>query len=80
MNYNENKRFIESVPLFSILTMNQREAIITSLSILKYADQQHIVNEGDPGDLFYILKEGVINCYQGGRQIRTMQRGEFFGE
>ncbi|CAG9323317.1 unnamed protein product [Blepharisma stoltei] len=79
-NYQENKRFIESVPLFHILTAVQRDALVGSLSTLKFRAGEKIVSEGDPGDLFYVVKEGIVSCTQGGREIRQMYRGDFFGE
>ena len=62
------------------LTKWQKEQLITSLTTLKFKQGTKIVNEGDPGDLFYLLKEGNIICYQNGEEIRRMQRGDFFGE
>ena len=79
-NYQENKRFIESVPLFQILTPIQKETLVGSLSTLKFRSKERIVNEGDPGDLFYIIKEGTVMCLQAGKEIREMGRGDFFGE
>lgn len=79
-NYQENKRFIESVPLLRILTPIQKETLVGSLSTLKFRSKERIVNEGDPGDLFYIIKEGTVVCLQGGKEIREMGRGDFFGE
>lgn len=39
-----------------------------------------IVSEGDPGDIFYIIKEGTVSCSQGDKELRQMDKGEFFGE
>lgn len=79
-NYKENQQFIESVPLFNILTNMQKDSLVGSLSTLKFRPNDIIVNEGDPGDLFYLIKEGVVNCLKKGQKIREMGRGEFFGE
>lgn len=79
-NYKENQHFIESVPLFSILTNMQKDSLVGSLSTLKFRPNDVIVNEGDPGDLFYIIKEGTVNCVKKGQKIREMGKGEFFGE
>lgn len=78
--YQENKRFIETVPLFEILTSIQKENLLGSLSTLKFRSKERIVNEGDPGDLFYLIKEGSVLCIQGEKEIREMTRGDFFGE
>lgn len=79
-NYQENKQFIESVPLFGVLTSAQRDSLVSSLSTLKFRPGERIVNEGDPGDLFFLIKEGLVSCLQEGREIRQMNRGDYFGE
>lgn len=79
-NYQENRQFIDSVPLFQILTNSQKDALVGSLSTLKFRTGEKVVIEGDPGDLFYLIKEGLVSCTKGGKVIRQMMRGEFFGE
>ena len=79
-NYKENKEFIDSVPLFSVLTPIQRDALVGSLSTLVFRQNDVIVKEGDPGDLFYIIKEGTVTCSKSGQFIREMSKGTFFGE
>ena len=79
-NYEENKAFINSIGLFSALTNSQKEALLNALATHKFAVGHRIVNEGDPGDLFYIIKDGVVSCTKGGVEIRRLAKGEFFGE
>ncbi|CAG9323131.1 PKG_22 [Blepharisma stoltei] len=79
-NYQENKQFVESVPLFHILTTSQKDSLVSSLSTLRFRAGERIVNEGDPGDLFFLIKEGLVSCLQEGREIRQMTRGDYFGE
>ena len=80
INYKENKTFIESVPLFQILSPGQKDLLVTCLTSLKFLNGQKIVNEGDPGELLFILKEGTVSCSQKGKEIRSMSKGDFFGE
>ncbi|CAG9325580.1 unnamed protein product [Blepharisma stoltei] len=80
MNYQENLNFIETVPIFQILTVQQRDALVSSLSTHAFYPQQRIVNEGEPGDLFYLIKEGTVSCVKEGQEIRSMGRGDYFGE
>lgn len=80
MHYHENMQFIESVPIFKILTHAQKDALVSCLSTQKFTQQQKIVNEGDPGDLFYMIKEGTVTCIKGGYEIRMMGKGDYFGE
>jgi CRP-like cAMP-binding protein len=58
--YEENKRFVNSVPLFYTLTSLQKESIITALTTLKFKSGTKIVEEGEEGDLFFIVKDGTI--------------------
>jgi cGMP-dependent protein kinase len=72
--------FLNSVPLFEILTNEQKERIITNLVLTIYQPGEHIVTEGETGDLFYIIKEGQVRCTKEGREVRTMTKGDYFGE
>ena len=79
-NYKENRSFIDSVPIFQILSESQKELLVNCFTMLKYSAGQKIVSEGDPGDLFYVIKEGNVVCTQKGKEIRRMGKGEYFGD
>jgi cGMP-dependent protein kinase 1 len=79
-NYTQNKNFIETVPIFQALTSLQKELLVSSLSTVNYTEGQKIVNEGDTGDLFYLIKEGTVKCTRNQVFLRTMGMGEYFGE
>lgn len=79
-NYKENRSFIDSVPIFQILSESQKESLVSTLTSLKFQSGQKIVNEGDPGDLLYIIKEGSVICTQKGMEKRRLTKGDFFGE
>mmetsp|Transcript_19075 Transcript_19075/g.19078 ORF Transcript_19075/g.19078 Transcript_19075/m.19078 type:complete len:349 (+) Transcript_19075:544-1590(+) len=79
-NYEENLLFIENVPIFQTLTKLQIEALACSLSSMTFKAGEKIVNEGDLGDLFYIIKDGSVSCLQQGKELKIMTKGEFFGE
>lgn len=79
-NYNQTKSFIETVPIFKVLTMLQKELLLSSISTMEFIDKQKIVIEGDTGDLFYLIKEGNVVCTRNGIFLRNMGVGEFFGE
>jgi cGMP-dependent protein kinase len=79
-NYQENKSFINSIALFDILSDDLKESLLHCLTIFNYRSGVKIVNEGDPGDLLYIIKEGSVNCTQQGKVIRRMEKGDYFGD
>mmetsp|Transcript_9230 Transcript_9230/g.17548 ORF Transcript_9230/g.17548 Transcript_9230/m.17548 type:complete len:888 (+) Transcript_9230:49-2712(+) len=78
--YSENKLFIEGVSMLQVLTPTQRDALISSLNTQKYGNGDVIIKEGDIGELFYIIKEGIVVCSHGGEEIRKLFKGDFFGE
>ena len=54
--------------------------MVSALNSHRFIEGDRIVHEGDPGDLFYLIKEGTVSCTQKGSEIRRLGRGEFFGE
>ena len=78
--YEENKIFIESVPIFNVLTKTQREALVTLSSTMSYSNNQNIIVEGDSGDVFFIIKEGSVVCKHKEAILRILGVGEYFGE
>jgi cGMP-dependent protein kinase len=62
LNYLENKTFIENVPLLKMLTTREKDAMVGALDNHKFEPGTRIVNEGDPGELFFIIKEGTVSC------------------
>eukprot|EP00359_Climacostomum_virens_P000322 CAMPEP_0204896828 /NCGR_PEP_ID=MMETSP1397-20131031/385_1 /ASSEMBLY_ACC=CAM_ASM_000891 /TAXON_ID=49980 /ORGANISM="Climacostomum Climacostomum virens, Strain Stock W-24" /LENGTH=891 /DNA_ID=CAMNT_0052064493 /DNA_START=685 /DNA_END=3360 /DNA_ORIENTATION=- len=79
-NYEENKLFIDHVPMLAHLSEKQKELMVDNLVTLKFSPGQVIVVEDDPGDLLYIIKSGTVVCMKNKQYIRRMQKGDFFGE
>jgi cGMP-dependent protein kinase 1 len=79
-NYEQNKAFIESVPIFNILRPAQIEALVGSSTTHSYAPGQSIVKEGDVGNLMFIIIEGMVTCTRKNEEIRKFGKGEYFGE
>ena len=79
-NYEENKRFFSSIRIFQLLTDAQRESLLTVVNTHRFKVGHKIVNEGDPGEILYVIKEGAVLCTQKGQELRRMEKGEFFGE
>lgn len=78
--YSENKSLLETIPVFKILNSAQLESLISSIKSPMFAPTTVIVNEGDTGDLLYIIKQGNVKCSKDGVDIRTMEKGDYFGE
>ena len=80
LNFEENKKFLLSVPFLKVLGELQIEALVALTVSQTFASGQKIVVEGDPGELFYIIKEGLVECSCSGKTMRVLYPGEYFGE
>lgn len=80
LNYKENKHFIKNIPIFKILSNDQIEALLNSFILQKFSPGNKILNYGDHGELFYIIKEGTVSVITEGEEIRKMGKGDYFGE
>ncbi|MCW2928385.1 MAG: conserved hypothetical transrane protein [Thermoleophilia bacterium] len=45
-----------------------------------YPERAAIVEQGDPGDRFYILLEGAVRVIRDGEVVAELEPGDFFGE
>lgn len=80
MNYQENKRFMQTVPIFNSLTNSQKELMLYALVAQKWSCGYEIVKEGENGDLFYMIKEGTVACFENKVEKRRLGKGDYFGE
>ena len=78
--HSENKEFLRTLPLFNLLSENDLEALAEVLVLQSFSQCDVIVNEGEPGDLAYIIKKGTVGCYVNKEEKRQLGPGDFFGE
>ncbi|KAF3932164.1 hypothetical protein ABW20_dc0108568 [Dactylellina cionopaga] len=75
--------FLETVPLLSGLMPYERSKIADALETKSYPAEAVIIQEGDPGDNFYIIETGqaeVKKRSEGTRVLKTYTKGDYFGE
>lgn len=80
INYQENKNFLEALPLFANLTSEQKNGLLESLTESKYRPSQKIVTEGEMGGICYFIKEGTVRCTKNGEVVGEISQGGYFGE
>lgn len=56
--------FLNSVQILANLTREERGLLANALEEMTYSRGTRIIQQGDPGDLFYIIKEGEAVVYQ----------------
>ncbi len=76
----EELRVLTSVPIFAPLPGMTLEHLAGRLVPLRLDPDTVIVREGDAGDRFYIVAEGVVEVSEYGRPISELDAGGYFGE
>ena len=74
--------FLEEVPLLSTLTPYERSKIADALNTQKFAPGSTIIQEGDPGEAFFILESGEAEVFKRGIEhpVNAYKKGDYFGE
>lgn len=76
--------FLNSVPLLSPLNREEKLRLVDALSRKMFSSGTTVIRQGDPGDFFYIIKEGEAVVYQqtqqGTRKVNHLFKADFFGE
>ena len=71
---------LRSLPLFSPLGAPALEGLARGLVELQATAGTAVIREGEPGDRFYVVADGELEVSAAGRELRTIGRGDGFGE
>jgi CRP-like cAMP-binding protein len=63
---------MESIRFFSCLSNDHKETIAGALIKQEFMKGQVIINEGDPGSSFYIIKEGNASVWKGNKLMTKL--------
>lgn len=77
--------FLNNVPILSTMNEFEKLSLADALNEEKFDDGKIVCHEGDAGDNFYIVLDGVAECYQtqsGGaaKMVGRLTAGQYFGE
>jgi MFS family permease len=73
-------RLLQGVPMFEPLSLAVLERLAGGLEEVTYRRGSEIIRQGDPGDAFYLLIEGMVDVERDGAQVDDMGAGDSFGE
>jgi cGMP-dependent protein kinase len=71
---------LSKVPLFKDFPMNKIKTIADNINIENFKHSQNIIQEGEDGSKFYIVKTGKVDFYVKNQYIRSLNDYDFFGE
>ncbi len=71
---------LKNIPFFSTLSEDDLNKIAENVK-MEYFPKEHVIfNEGDPGEIMYVIKRGQVQVIRGDAVIATLEDGAFFGE
>jgi CRP-like cAMP-binding protein len=71
---------IKRVPLFADLDDRELKQIAASMKERTFSAGSTVTEEGKGGVGFFVIDDGTAKVSVGGEEVRTLQRGDFFGE
>lgn len=76
---------LRNVHLFAHLSLEQIEAINQSMEEAQYVPGEIVCRQGDPGEVLYVILEGVVEAYKDyetprQHRLNTMMPPGYFGE
>ena len=75
---------LEEIPIFSAMGSRQLDLLAVKLKVVEVGVGETLVRQGDPGDTFYIVREGELDVLVSGsggrRRANVLKPGDFFGE
>jgi cGMP-dependent protein kinase len=66
--------------IFASLNSNELDILVNAMSIIKVEAMQNVITEGKEGDYYYIIEQGEMTVYVGGREVGILNTGKGFGE
>eukprot|EP00915_Cephaloidophora_sp_WS-2016_P008880 GHVH01012552.1.p1 GENE.GHVH01012552.1~~GHVH01012552.1.p1 ORF type:complete len:880 (-),score=162.05 GHVH01012552.1:121-2760(-) len=79
-NFAERRKFLEQVKILDILTEAQKTMITNMLIEENFETDHPIIQQGQKGDVLFIIKSGQCKIFIGDQWIRDLGPGEYFGE
>lgn len=71
---------IASVPLFGSLSKRHVKRIAALTSTVEYESGDVVIQEGEPGDSFFVTVSGQARVLSGGKTLHRLIPGDHFGE
>jgi CRP-like cAMP-binding protein len=76
----ERLELLHANPIFAPLPEPTLEHLADALDEVRVSAGEEIVRQGEPGDRFYLVKDGTLDVSVDGRKVKTLGPGESFGE
>jgi len=72
--------YLCTVPMFRSCTSEQLDRLAELGDAVSVPDGSDVVREGETGEKFYILTSGKATVSRSGREVASLDQGDYFGE
>lgn len=76
----EKVELLRKVPLFAQVSRRELARVASIATEVEYGQGVTLLREGSHDDGFFILLQGEVDVRRRARLLRTLKRGDFFGE
>ena len=76
----ERLDLLRASPIFAPLPGATLEQLAGALEEVRARAEEEIVRQGEPGDRFYLIKDGTLDVYVDGELVQSLEPGDSFGE
>jgi len=74
------EEMVRRVDLFSVLRNEEREWLRRELVPKRFGRGEHVIEQGDSGNTFYLVGSGELSVRASGVEVSRLTRGNYFGE
>ena len=74
------QEILKNIPFFAELSDEDLQAVIDNIQMQYFAADHVIFEQGDIGDMMYIIKRGQVQVLRDNTILATLSDGQFFGE
>jgi CRP-like cAMP-binding protein len=72
--------YLHSIPMFASCTTEQIDHLANLGDSVTVPDGKAVVQEGDPGEDFFVVASGKLRVSRGDRELASLGVGDYFGE
>ena len=72
--------FLNNIFLFEYLDKISKYNVAQKMQKKEFLPNTKIITKGEKGDTLYIIKEGMVSCRIGPKEIRRLSNNEYFGQ
>ena len=76
----ERFNFLNTISIFESLDNISKYNVAQKIKLKEFKINDKIINRGDIGDNLYIIKEGLVSCRIGIKEVRKLGNNDYFGQ